>query len=103
MLCPLPDRSSEREKSGLSNFLSRGACRRMPHRTREDAHRFGGGDHAPLRSLSRAPPCGRKESGNDRRRIGRGGGRDCRGGCGSAAIVESENQAEEQGTNRFGV
>jgi hypothetical protein len=48
-----------------------------------------------MRSVSGAPPCGRKESRDDRRRIGRCGGRDRRGGCGCAAVAKSENQATQ--------
>ena len=49
-----------------------------------------------VRPVSRTAPCGRKESGDDRRRTGRGGGCHRRGGCGRAAVAESENQTKKQ-------
>jgi hypothetical protein len=68
----------------------------MPHRARENAYGFSRRDDAALRSVSRPAPCGRKESGDDRRRAGRRYGCDCRRGCGGAAVAEPENQAAQQ-------
>jgi len=89
-------RSVADEQSRLSNFLSRRPCGRMSYRAREDAHGTRRGDDAAVRSVSGAPPCGRKESGDD-------GGRDrCRGGCdcggrrGSFAVAQSADQIQEQ-------
>jgi len=67
----------------------------MLNRAREDAHRFDRGDDEVVRSVSGPSPCGRKESGNDGRRTRRGGGRDRRGGCGRAGVVESADQGEK--------
>jgi len=68
----------------------------MSQRARKDVDRPHRCDDAALRSLSRSSPRGREESGNDRRRIGCSGGRDCGGGCRSASVVESAGQGEKQ-------
>ena len=68
----------------------------MSQRAGEDVDRAGGCDDAALRSVSGAAPCGRKESGNDRGRVGRGGGCHRRGRRWRAAIAQSADQAAEQ-------
>jgi len=65
-------------------------------RAREDADRFIRGDDAAVRSVSGAAPCGRKESGDDRGRVGCRGGRDRGGGCGRIAVAESASEGEKQ-------
>lgn len=88
------------EKSRLPNFLQRRPRRQMPDRAREDADGSRRRDDAAMRSVSGAAPCGRKESGDDGRRVGRCGRRDCRGGCGSAGIAESAGKAAKQDVTR---
>jgi hypothetical protein len=97
MTCPLRKiRSYDIEESGLSNLLSRRACSRMLNRAGKDAPRSGGRDDAPLRSVSGSPPCGRKESWDDRRRTRRGSRCYRRGGRGRFTVVESAHQAASQ-------
>ena len=84
------------KKSRLSYVLSRSPRCGMPHRARENTHRHHGSDDAALRSVSGATPCGRKESGDDRRRVRCSSGCHRRGGCGGAAVAESENQTTER-------
>ena len=68
----------------------------MSDGAREDAHRSGRGDDAALRSMSGSAPCGRKESGDDSRRTGRGGRCDRRRRRRGAGVVESADQAKKQ-------
>ena len=68
----------------------------MPDRAREDADGARRRDDAAVRSMSGAAPCGRKESGDDGGRVGRRGGRDCSGGCGSFAVAQSADKSAEQ-------
>lgn len=69
----------------------------MFDRAREDADRLIRGDDAAVRSVSGAAPCGRKESGDDGRGVGRRRRCDRGGGRGSFAVAESTDQAEDQG------
>ena len=68
----------------------------MPDGQGKNAHGPGRRDDAALRSLSGAPPCGRKESRNDRRRTRRRRERDRRRGRGGAAVFESEDKETQQ-------
>src|SRR5262245_33523172 len=68
----------------------------MSNRPRKDAYWLDSGDDAIVRSVSRAAPCGRKESGDDGRGTRCGSRRNRCGGCGCAAVAEPADQAEKQ-------
>ena len=67
----------------------------MPERAREDAHGTRRRDDAAVRSVSGAAPCGRKESGDDRRRVGRRRRCDRGGGRGRLAVAQSAGESAE--------
>ena len=68
----------------------------MSDRAREDADGARRRDDAAVRSVSGAPPCGRKESGDDGGRVGRGGRRDRSSGCRSFAVAQSAGEGADE-------